>query len=364
MAEADFLCDSCGKLLLNPAVLSCGHVICSVPCLDSGTRGGPQHPIPSAVDGCTCPVCGNLAAHRPTVCSQLDELLRFSFPKESVHRGNEIERELVLLKQRQEAPEAPHAPEQSTQIPLAADEATHGPMPTMASETERPVRSIIPSPADLQRWLNSDEYAHFGVGCDACGAYPIQGRRYRCQDCPEAVGFDLCGACYDRSVGNVIGRFNQRHTPNHRLVQVRPRLTSLHMLRAANPELSFDQLMSLVEMMWTEPGNDEPEQEANQDRNNPLVENNESIAMDTSVSEGRDEGEEESVPQYREGDLSGLSAEEARAQAVISNQRAIGIPVDQNQQGEATEPEVRMPSWRGPRPAPASTAEWPSPSAP
>ena len=34
------------------------------------------------------------------------------------------------------------------------------------------------------------------VGCDACGLYPIVGDRWRCRDCPERIGFDLCGACH------------------------------------------------------------------------------------------------------------------------------------------------------------------------
>ena len=37
------------------------------------------------------------------------------------------------------------------------------------------------------------------------------GERWQCLDCPERVGFDLCGACYDRRA-NVVGRFNQHHT--------------------------------------------------------------------------------------------------------------------------------------------------------
>lgn len=38
------------------------------------------------------------------------------------------------------------------------------------------------------------------------GMYPIQGRRYQCKDCPEAIGFDLCGACQDRGASAVVGR--------------------------------------------------------------------------------------------------------------------------------------------------------------
>ncbi|AQK72704.1 E3 ubiquitin-protein ligase PRT1 [Zea mays] len=57
---------------------------------------------------------------------------------------------------------------------------------------------------------------HIGVGCDSCGVYPIRGKRYKCQDCTELIGFDLCEACYNSS-SKLPGRFNQRHTPNHRM---------------------------------------------------------------------------------------------------------------------------------------------------
>jgi len=46
--------------------------------------------------------------------------------------------------------------------------------------------------------------------------YPIRGKRYKCQDCTELIGFDLCEACYNSS-SKLPGRFNQRHTPDHRM---------------------------------------------------------------------------------------------------------------------------------------------------
>ena len=55
------------------------------------------------------------------------------------------------------------------------------------------------------------------IGCDGmgCGLCPIIGRRYRCLDCPERMGFDLCGKCYDHNLQhpNLVGRFNQSHKP-------------------------------------------------------------------------------------------------------------------------------------------------------
>eukprot|EP00889_Picochlorum_renovo_P008757 jgi/Picre1/35787/NNA_003247.t1 len=106
----------------------------------------------------------------------------------------------------------------------------------------------------LTSWLDKSDYPHFGVGCDACGQYPILGKRYKCTDCPESVGFDICGTCYDRGVGDVLGRFNQRHTPDHHLELVPPSITKLHVLKAMHPELDFDKLLSLIEMSWEDEG--------------------------------------------------------------------------------------------------------------
>ncbi|PNY03560.1 E3 ubiquitin-protein ligase prt1-like protein [Trifolium pratense] len=63
---------------------------------------------------------------------------------------------------------------------------------------------------------------HRGAGCDFCGMYPIIGDRYRCVDCKEIIGFDLCGDCYKNRVKRP-GRFNQKHTPDHKLELVRYR---------------------------------------------------------------------------------------------------------------------------------------------
>lgn len=73
--------------------------------------------------------------------------------------------------------------------------------------------------------------------------YPMIGKRFHCQDCPEAVGFDLCETCFNEGfhrTGNtrrafrenrcylmlhlraIIGVFNQQHTADHRMVEYRP----------------------------------------------------------------------------------------------------------------------------------------------
>ena len=91
-------------------------------------------------------------------------------------------------------------------------------------------------------------YIHFGVGCDGCGEFPIEGRRFRCADCSEAIGFDVCGACYDRGVHlrSDSGRFNQQHTPEHAMQEQPQEVTVLHQLQRAHPELSVEEIMDRV----------------------------------------------------------------------------------------------------------------------
>lgn len=52
---------------------------------------------------------------------------------------------------------------------------------------------------------------------------PIIGERYRCKDCVERMGFDLCGECY-KAPSKISGRFNQRHKPEHKLENVQPEI--------------------------------------------------------------------------------------------------------------------------------------------
>lgn len=50
---------------------------------------------------------------------------------------------------------------------------------------------------------------------------PIIGERYKCLDCKEEIGFDLCEKCYARS-SHLPGRFNQQHKPDHRFELKQP----------------------------------------------------------------------------------------------------------------------------------------------
>ncbi|GKB45113.1 hypothetical protein Tco_0890055 [Tanacetum coccineum] len=51
--------------------------------------------------------------------------------------------------------------------------------------------------------------------------YPLIGKRYKCKDCLEQIGFDLCEDCYNSS-SNLPGRFNQQHKPDHEFQVLEP----------------------------------------------------------------------------------------------------------------------------------------------
>ncbi|XVF32211.1 hypothetical protein REPUB_Repub17cG0062200 [Reevesia pubescens] len=74
---------------------------------------------------------------------------------------------------------------------------------------------LLPSRDHLPFLVESSSYTHIGAGCDACGKHPIVGDRYKCKDCTEKMGFDLCRDCYNTRP-KLPGRFNQRHTPEHK----------------------------------------------------------------------------------------------------------------------------------------------------
>ncbi|WOH01863.1 hypothetical protein DCAR_0521249 [Daucus carota subsp. sativus] len=171
---ADMLCVACIQLLYRPVVLNCGHVFCET-CIS----------IP-ADEKLRCHVCQSLHPNGiPKVCLELHHFLEIQFPTEYELRRNTI-------KQVDSQQEAPH----------------------IESNKQRDHLSFTPEENFSPPWGDHNVHVHFGVGCDFCGMFPIIGNRYRCKDCVEAIGFDLCGDCYNTR-SKLPGRFNQQHTPEH-----------------------------------------------------------------------------------------------------------------------------------------------------
>ncbi|KAI3506915.1 hypothetical protein L1887_21553 [Cichorium endivia] len=178
----DVLCASCNKLLLRPVVLNCGHVYCEA-CITIPTEGMLK-----------CEVCESRhPSGLPKVCRELDHFLEEQFSSEYAIRKNTIKVNQELTEKNK----------------------------TTSNGIEFPKLSFPTAENFLQWWTAHGSKFHNGVGCDMCGMCPIIGDRYRCNDCTEKCGYDLCGDCHMNG-SNLPGRFSQKHTPQHRLELMKP----------------------------------------------------------------------------------------------------------------------------------------------
>ncbi|KAJ8639176.1 hypothetical protein MRB53_015870 [Persea americana] len=178
LSTDDVLCVACKQLLLRPSVLNCGHVYCEA-CV----------PTPKD-ESIRCQVCQSLhPGEFPKVCLDFDKFLVEQFPEEYAHHRKVIHGSGVSCQQKDPSACATQVGKVASKSSIWID--------------------------DLTWWHEHGPKLHVGVGCDSCGMYPIIGKRYKCVDCKEAVGFDLCEDCYSTS-SKLPGRFNQQHTPEHR----------------------------------------------------------------------------------------------------------------------------------------------------
>lgn len=211
----DFACNACGKLVYKPFILNCGHVVC-------------MHHV-DANQG--CPICHAAFHGGETLCTQLWDWMTRMFPVQCEERRQELcqspEDRMHLAKERHQ------------KVEEAATQPDTEEMPTSSGR------------------MDDDDYpedfTHFGVGCDICGEYPIIGKRYKCLDCPESVGFDVCRPCLSsctKGTTGSVGRFNQKHRSDHRLELVPPLMTKLHTIKELHPDLDYNRLLSLIEMAW------------------------------------------------------------------------------------------------------------------
>ncbi|CAI9107442.1 OLC1v1006793C1 [Oldenlandia corymbosa var. corymbosa] len=180
----DALCTFCNQLVYHPVVLNCGHVFC-----ESCTLVQKNEMIKCAK--CEIAHPGRI----PKVCLELDNFLEEQFPTEYALRKSSVQ-----LKQscgQQESPSTCSAGDAKESSPVLTSSGGH----------------------PLSWW--GDHKVHIAAGCDSCGMFPIIGDRYKCKDCVEAIGFDLCGDCYNTR-SKLPGRFNQQHTPEHQFELMRP----------------------------------------------------------------------------------------------------------------------------------------------
>eukprot|EP00747_Dinoflagellata_sp_TGD_P187417 gnl/TRDRNA2_/TRDRNA2_45064_c0_seq1.p1 gnl/TRDRNA2_/TRDRNA2_45064_c0~~gnl/TRDRNA2_/TRDRNA2_45064_c0_seq1.p1 ORF type:complete len:468 (-),score=87.63 gnl/TRDRNA2_/TRDRNA2_45064_c0_seq1:89-1441(-) len=278
---SDLTCAACGKLAATPAVLNCGHIVCG--------RGGC---IP-AREGVACPECRVPVPVRPRVCPLLEASISAAAPAIYEERCAACDEATAAASEaattaadqlelcpgsRVELRSLQSAPELNGQIgTLETFEESSGrwfvrladgqvkslkPANLLAVATENAEEAVAAENAENAE--NAEEaaaknFVHFGRGCDNCGAYPIIGACWHCCDCPEKIGYDLCGACKNSGRPPATGRFNQHHLPEHRLEEVRQERTVLHDIQDARPDLTIQQIIEFVEMMRAaEPGEESP----------------------------------------------------------------------------------------------------------
>ncbi|KAL5562095.1 hypothetical protein UlMin_031842 [Ulmus minor] len=183
---ADVLCAGCNQLLFRPVALNCGHLYCESCLVDIGD------------EMLKCIVCQSSHPKGfPKVCLELNFFLEKQFPQEYAQRKNDVEVKQVNLRRA------------SMESSSVRDSKLGG---------------------NPQWLLDPNSKVHVGAGCDFCGVFPIIGDRYKCKDCKERIGFDLCGDCYN-SNSKLPGRFNQQHTPEHKFELVPPDKLESFMLR-------------------------------------------------------------------------------------------------------------------------------------
>ena len=239
-----FGCSRCQRLLLEPVVLNCGHAMCRA-CFEEDCRQAPVAPLPPEARACRCRVCGEVQLGDLQVCQIIQRFLREEYPRQHEQRL----RECSAAEACGGSSEGRTAGEGAVPGQSEPRERLAPPDPANAVDdpSSTPVTTSAPV-AGQDEEHPPDEFVHFGVGCDSCGAFPIVGRRYRCTDCPEAVGYDLCALCMAMGTTGAEGRFDQNHKPHHRMVEVPPVPTIVHKLARRNGE-SIESIMRLIEMV-------------------------------------------------------------------------------------------------------------------
>ena len=183
-------CSICLEVLWKPTVLQCGHWICFW-CLErtfSRTNN--------------CPLC------------RYDLIIR---PKEFTVLQNFIQKYIPSSENRAEDPDV-----------ISLEEEIQKKFDDKDITQKKHLQSVIPT---LFRNINTElkDYDWIVLGCDGCGVFPIIGPQvYRCKDCLEIIGYDLCEDCYKYHSSNATsiageGRYSQQHDPvTHEFLKVTP----------------------------------------------------------------------------------------------------------------------------------------------
>ncbi|KAF6175789.1 hypothetical protein GIB67_036254, partial [Kingdonia uniflora] len=220
---SDVLCIACKQILFRPTVLNCGHVYC-------------ESCIAAPVGDLRCQLCE--CSHPeglPKVCLELDHFLEERFPEEYALKKEAVRLQLIecqvgipstgILQHHLDFFHEAVILAHNIDNPLIYQGS--GVRSGAIQPQKQGAKSSSSSNQKYLSWFRERGLkVHVGVGCDYCGMFPIIGKRYRCKDCVEKIGFDLCGECYN-SRSKLPGRFNQQHTPEHKFQLERSTLRNM-----------------------------------------------------------------------------------------------------------------------------------------
>jgi len=265
--QEEFKCVECGNLAAPPTVLSCGHIVCCYT-KKSSTLNSVWKERKCPVVGCV----GKVVGDAPFACAIIDEILH-SDPEMSPDTYDAAVSLSEKCKGLVECPkECDGSIEKDEEVQFDDDDICNleGLASAKGSQLNGKFVKVLGYDSSLERYKveliappsgiemhcftvkgKNLKCVHYGVGCDGCGQYPIAGRRFKCQDCSEEIGFDICGSCFDAGVhsrpsggADAAGRFNQKHHPEHKMKEMKEN-TFLHQIQTANPTIPLSQIINM-----------------------------------------------------------------------------------------------------------------------
>ena len=117
----------------------------------------------------------------------------------------------------------------------------------------------------------------------------------KCKEFDEKIGLDESSANAFAAAGRF--RFLQNHTREHRLVKVPFRESFLHRLKAANPQMSIEQILRIISIAGEEreqgEEEEEEEEEGEEDEDEVDEDEDEFVLFEDEEEEEQDDDEEE-----------------------------------------------------------------------
>eukprot|EP01102_Stenamoeba_stenopodia_P001586 TRINITY_DN11405_c0_g1_i1.p1 TRINITY_DN11405_c0_g1~~TRINITY_DN11405_c0_g1_i1.p1 ORF type:complete len:447 (-),score=78.74 TRINITY_DN11405_c0_g1_i1:91-1431(-) len=298
LTAEDFKCDSCNEFLYKPLVLTCGHAVCQW-CFYAEEEDGSIDVLNDACPVCLLPTCTSLLVPSHLFVFLINHLkfeTETNTRREKYREKEDKWEELLKDHQKKQIVRVKEEHKKFSQSPFAVvtdsthiegeesysyniapntnsitittpptqraggssasiaastntgstsnDSTANTPSNTSTTSTTTTTTTTAGDPV-MNFTLDIEKFVHYGVGCDSCGMFPVVGRRYKCVDCPEKIGFDLCQNCKSMGIKSMKGRFNQSHKEEHKMVEVMEH-TIIHTLQAMNPQLTPAEILTLL----------------------------------------------------------------------------------------------------------------------